>query len=44
MQLDNAKLCAFIGAESHTPIDAALAATLGRDSDQAAPLSTGVLG
>jgi nucleoside-diphosphate-sugar epimerase len=45
MQLDNAKLCAFIGAESHTPIDAALAATLGRrDADQATLLSTGVLG
>jgi nucleoside-diphosphate-sugar epimerase len=29
MQLDNAKLCAMIGAESHTPIVAALEATLG---------------
>jgi nucleoside-diphosphate-sugar epimerase len=34
MQLDNAKLCALIGAESHTPIDAALEATLGDASRQ----------
>lgn len=30
LQLDNAKLRALIGAETHTPLDAALAATLGR--------------
>jgi nucleoside-diphosphate-sugar epimerase len=29
IQLDNAKLCAQIGAEPHTPIEAALEATLG---------------
>jgi nucleoside-diphosphate-sugar epimerase len=44
MQLDNEKLCAFIGAESHTPIDAALEATLDRDSGRAGLLSTGALG
>jgi nucleoside-diphosphate-sugar epimerase len=44
MQLDNAKLCALIGAESHTPIDEALAATLARDSGQAGLVSTGVFG
>ena len=43
MRLDNAKLRALIGAESHTSIDAALEATLGGDPDQAG-LSTGVLG
>jgi nucleoside-diphosphate-sugar epimerase len=43
MQLDNAKLCALIGAESHTPIDEALAATLARDSNQPG-LVSGVLG
>jgi nucleoside-diphosphate-sugar epimerase len=31
LQLDNAKLRALIGAETHTPLDAALAATLGTD-------------
>ncbi len=30
LQLDNAKLRALIGPETHTPLDAALAATLGR--------------
>jgi nucleoside-diphosphate-sugar epimerase len=35
MQLDNTKLCALIGAESHTPIDTALAETLGRAAEPA---------
>jgi hypothetical protein len=32
LQLDNEKLRAAIGAEPHTPIETALAATLGDDS------------
>ena len=37
IQLDNAKLCAQIGSEPHTPIDAALEVTLGagREADAA---------
>jgi nucleoside-diphosphate-sugar epimerase len=37
MQLDNAKLRALIGPESHTPIDEALEATLGAACRQAGP-------
>jgi nucleoside-diphosphate-sugar epimerase len=32
LQLDNTKMCAVIGQEPHTPIDHALAATLGTSS------------
>ena len=40
LQLDNSKIRALIGEEPHTPIDVALAATLGRSQRATSPVSS----